>query len=82
MIIYEFSRVQFTMEVTLGNIGVAVSICATMVGGLWRLKAYLDEKFSWVDELYFEHCKEVGKRIPRKLADKFVKPNGNGKKEI
>ena len=78
--IYVFHGIYFTMEVTLGNVGVAVAVCSTIIGALWRMKAYLDEKFSWVDEMYFEHCRETGKRIPRALADKFVKANGDSKK--
>lgn len=80
--VLQWGKVTFTMEVSLGNIGVAVSVLTAMIGGLWKMQHYLDQKLSWLDEMYYFWCKENGRRVPDALAKKFVKANGDTKDSL
>lgn len=64
------------MQITMGNVLVAIAVISTGVGGMFKAMRFLEKRFEWVDEMYYFWCKENGRRVPDSLARKFVKPNG------
>jgi len=69
--------VQWSMEITLGNVLVALSVIITGVIGAVKGLRFLERRFDWLDEMYYFWCKENGRRVPDSLAKKFVKANGD-----
>jgi len=74
--------VQWSMQITLGNVLVAISVAGGITVSVHKIMRFLDKRFDWIDEMYFMYCKDHGLRVPKYLQDKFVKANGgNGDTE-